>query len=365
MTFTGDDGTTRSADPIRISFVDPRPPFPPPRDPVLRFASPPDRHGISGYAIPLPAGQGITGWRVFATTESRLVAAAAADGLAAPDPALSRDERASRWLAQQTVLKPSRFDCLTASPVVSGEFGGTLPGTSADLLFLRPVPQRGGVEPPFARCPMVAVAVPRAAGPAMPELSLDRTVTPSVLTITTHPGTVAADHYRLRLATTVAGDPRTAVIVAEGALAGAVTTLPAPELRPFARAWVMAEVRAVAEAGIGSVPVRWSASSPPVELHRIAAAAPVIATPPIVTAGAGGVTVTVALPGIAHAPVPGPYEVRLYERVAGGPWTAKDMAAVSGEDGTITFTPAAGADYQVLVADPLGRRSAPAAIAIP
>lgn len=366
VAFIGDDGSTRSAPAIAIDFVDPRAPIPPPRDPVLHFAAPPDRTGLSGYAVPLSTGQGIEGWRLFATTEARLIAAAAADGLVVPNATLSRDERANQWLGQQANLKPSRFDCLTPAPVSSGVFHGTLPGTAADILFVRPVPQRHGVEPPFRTCPMIAIAAPSAAAPSMPELALDRSVTPSVLRITTHLGSVGANRYRLRMATSSSADPRTAVVVDEAAFDGTAVAVQVPRLRPFARVWVTAEVRSVAEAGIAPIPTRWSAATPPVELHRVPSAGPQIADPPTVAAAAGGLTVTVPVPGIAQSPVPGPYEIRLYEQA--GPteatrWIA--TAPVSGETGVLSFAPTAGSTYQVVLVDPLGRTSPPSAIAVP
>lgn len=365
VTFLGDDGSSRSANAIPIGFVDPRAPLPPPRDPVLHFASPPDRRGIAGYAVPLPGGQGVTGWRVFVTTETRLLAAAESDELAVPDPGLSRDERAGRWLAQQEDLKLARFDCITPAPVGPGEFQGTLAGASTDILFVRPVPQRAGAEPPFSQCPMLAVAVPRTAAPAMPELTLDRSAMPPVLRLATHEGAVPADRYRLRLAVSLSADPRTGVIIAEGPLAGAGLALPVPALRPFARAWVMAEVRAVPEAGIGPAPTRWSAISPPVELHCVPSGAPEIPTPPTVTGAAGDFTVTVQVPGIAHSPAPGPYELRLYERVAAGPWAVVATGSVAGETGTVSFAAVDGGSYQVVLVDPVGRVSAPSAVIIP
>lgn len=68
------------------------------------------------------------------------------------------------------MLKPARFACVTPTAIPPGAFQGTLPGTSPDILFVRPVPQRAEGEPPFSRCPTVAIAVPRAAAPAMPAL---------------------------------------------------------------------------------------------------------------------------------------------------------------------------------------------------
>lgn len=365
VTFLGDDGSSHSANAIPIEFIDPRAPLPPPRDPVLHFASPPDRRGIAGYAVPLPSGQGVTGWRVFVTTETRLLAAAESDELAVPDPGLSRDERASRWLAQQEDLKLARFDCMTPTPVGPGEFQGTLAGASTDILFVRPVPQRAGVEPPFSQCPMLAVAVPRTAAPAMPELTIDRSATPPVLRLTTHEGAVPADRYRLRLAMSLSEDPRTGVITAEGQLADAELALAVPALRPFARAWVMAEIRAVPEAGIGPASTRWSAISPPVELHYVPNGDPEISTPPTVTGAAGDFTVTVQVPGIAHFPVPGPYELRLYERVGAGPWAVVTTGPVAGETGILSFAAVGGGSYQVVLVDPVGRVSAPSAVTVP
>jgi hypothetical protein len=155
------------------------------------------------------------------------------------------------------------------------------------------------------------------------------------------------------------------VIISEGSIAGVETSLPVPALRPFARAWIMAEVRAEPEEGIEPVPQQWSASTPPVELLEIPGAAPAIQKQPEVAVDAANVTVRLAVPGAAHAPVPGPYRVLLYERAGGGAWGLKDSAAVEAEVGTIVFTPIAGADYQIFLVDPIGRKSAPTEIVLP
>jgi hypothetical protein len=368
VTFTGDDGSTTQTNPIEIMFIDPRAPDPLARDPVLTFADPPDVRGVSCYAVPLPTGPGIDGWRVFVTTDARLEAAAAVDGLTLPDQEWSRDQRANEWLSQLGALHRARFDCLTPIPLPPGRsFQGTIPGMSRQILFVRPVPQRAGVEPPFESCPMIAVAAPELVAPAPPGLAFDRTVNPPVLRLSVRPGAVDADHYRLRVTASAATDPRAGVIIDEGSLLSDSVTLQVPTLRPFGRAYVMAEVRAAPEAGVPPVPVRWSAPSPPVEIHHVPAEGPVLATPPTVESNADGVTVTIHLPGIATDPVPGPYQVRLLTRVsATAPWTGLPTPVVAIADGySLTFSSSPGASYQIVLIDPIGRASRPVPISIP
>jgi hypothetical protein len=301
------------------------------------------------------------------TTESRLVAAAAADGLPLPPAGLTRNDRAQHWLDHQAQLRRDRFDCLTPTVIPGGApFTGTLPGTSTDILFVRPVPSRRNVEPPFSSCPMVAIAVPLPLTPSAPELELDRTVSPAVLRLRARPGVVGVDHYRLRATTSAAADPRLGVVIGHADFDGAEAEIEPPALLPFARAFVYAEVRAVAEEGVAPVPVLWSAPSAPIELHEVPAAPPAITDAPSVTSAGGDLVVTVRAPGTAASPVPGPYEARLYVRPSDdAPWRSHGTAPVADGVAAVTFTPVAGAAYQVLLVDPIGRASEPVEVTIP
>lgn len=368
VSFSGTDGSVVKTAAIPISFVDPRPPLPPPRPPILQFADRPDASGRAGIHVALPAGAGIDAWRIFLTTESRLRRTAAADGLTPPDPSLSRDDRAAAWLAQSTQLRRGHFDCLTPIPVGGiAWFHAALPGSLSDVAFVRPVPQRsGGVEPDFASCPVMAFAVPLAVTPAPPDVSLDRSVSPPLVRIRARSGVVEAAGYRMRLATSLADDPRAAVIVAEGALAAGAADVAAPRLLPFASAYVVVEVLGEPEAGQEPRPALWSAPSTPVQLLEVPDAPPPLTTVPTATSDGATLTVTVSAVGLPAAPVPEPFRVRLYRRSgAGAPWELGAEAAVADGSAQLSVAQPVGVACQVILVDPLGRASAPIAVPLP
>lgn len=368
VSFTGAYGSVVEAAPVPISFVDPRPPLPPPRPPVLRFADRPDASGRAGFHVELPAGAGIDAWRIFLTTESRLRRTAAADGLAPPDPSLSRDERAAEWLAQSSKLRRGHFDCLTSSPVGgTAWFHATLPGSLSDVAFVRAVPQRrGGVEPDFATCPVMAFAVPFAMTPASPVVSLDRSVSPPIIRIRARPGAIEPAGYRMRLGTSPLDDARTAVVVAEGALVDGVADVAAPRLLPFASAYAVVEVIGEPETGLEPRPALWSAPSTPIQLLEVPAAAPPPTMAPTATVDGALLTVTVAVPGLPAKSVPEPFRVRLYRRAAvDAPWEFGPEAEVTHGSAQLSIPHASVVACQVTLVDPLGRTSAPVTVVLP
>jgi len=368
VSFTGTNGSVVEAAPVSISFVDPRPPLPPPRPPVLHFADRPDAAGRAGIHVELPTGAGIDAWRIFLTTESRLRRTAAVDGLAAPDPSLSRDERAAEWLAQSSKLRRGQFDCLTPSPVGgTAWFHATLPGSLSDIAFVRAVPQRtGGVEPDFSSCPVMAFAVPFAMTPASPVVALDRSVSPPIIHIRARPGAVQPAGYRMRLGTSPLDDARTAVIVAEGALVDGVAEVAAPRLLPFASAYAVVEVIGEPEAGLEPRPALWSAPSTPVQLLEVPATPPAATMTPTATVDGALLTVTVGVPGLPAKSVPEPFRIRLYRRIAAdAPWEVGAEADIANGSARLSVSRPGLVACQVALVDPLGRMSAPVAVALP
>lgn len=368
VSFSGSDGSTASAAPIEIEFVDPRPPIPPPRPPVLLFADPPDASGTAAYRVPLPSGAGIEGWRVFVTSESRLLRSAQADGLNPPPATMSRNDRAQAWIDQSASLKRERFDCATPTPVTGpAPFRAFLPGALAEVVLVRPVPQRkGGVEPAFATCPVLAFAVPFAVAPAAPDVTLDRTAEPPVIRIGPRPGAVGASRFRLRLATSLLGDPRAAVIVSEGELVAGAATVPVPVTLPFASAYAIAEVLAAPEAGQDPRPTLWTAPSAPVQLLQVPAVPTELTGTPTAIVDGQTLRVTVPVSGLPGTPAPRPFRARLFQRdAAASPWELVAEADVTAGSALIEVPVQPGASFQVALVDPLGRASTPVPVAAP
>jgi hypothetical protein len=354
--FEGTAASERACSTTQLMLTDPRPPDPPKVPGVLHFTDRPDAAGHAHARIDLPEGSGIHSWDVYATTETRL----RRSGLVGAEPSADRNTRAAAWLALAGSMPRECFDSLTLTPVPASEpaYSLKLSGDLAEIVIVRLVPRGpGGGSPPFGACPTIPVAVPFSIAPSAPDVRIEDTDEGPVILITPRGGRVLPDRYRVRLATTAPGDVRAAPIVADGSLTTPVSQVKLSGLEPFARVWILAEVRGLAENGSPPAPGAWSPPSTPLEFVAVPSDPPQLITGAMARSRDGTTSVEVTLVGLPRDSYPRPFRLYLYRR---DHRHASPVLAQVGAPGTGFSEPTIpGATYLVQLVDPLGRGAAP------
>ncbi|MFE5853039.1 hypothetical protein ACFQ61_07440 [Streptomyces sp. NPDC056500] len=373
-----------------------------PTSPVVIWSGRPDSTGMAELSLRWPSRTGAARYRVY-LGDARRLAGSLKPALTLPTSPVRAAQAKPLHAARGRLTDKGVFTFL-------GEIGGTtdadglihfstrLPGGLRSIQFIRIVPlTAGGAEPPFAACGLVPVAVPNADRPPPP--LVDATTTPDGgLTLTVRAqglrpelltaGAGKAPEFRVRHTRTGA-DRHFAPVWTRGKLklpnSGGPWTetvaVPASRLSPFVNTDWYAEVRYPAEPPLppgpnaepvdgGVEPVwgaigdeaegMWSEPSLPAGSLLVPSLPPAAPAAPVLTTAADG-SVKLALSGLptAHPASSTPYRLEIYRSTPGSAPQERAVlpvgtAALSWKD------PApvpAGARYDLVVVDPLGRRS--------
>ncbi|EIV92690.1 hypothetical protein [Frankia sp. QA3] len=370
-----------------------------PTSPMLLWTGQRDATGQAELALRWPPRPGAARYRIYLGDARRL---AGELGISLADTPVRAAQAKVIHPASANLTAKGAFTFLgeiTGTPAGDGfvPFATRIPGGLRGVQLVRVVPlTAGGAEAAFQTCGLVPVAVPSIDRPPPP--LLDAVTDPAGgLTLTVRarglrpeplaaaPG--GAPEYRLRR--TRRGLARHfAPVWTSGNLTGpdadggwtATVTVPAAELIPFVRTVWYAEARYPAEPALppgtvalpadgGVEPVwsavgdssegLWSEPSLAAESLPIPPADPAPPPAPAVTATADG-SIELTLSGLptAHPTASTPYHLEIYR---GTPGTASERRAVVAVlDPDLAWTdPApipAGAHYDLVVVDPIGRR---------
>jgi hypothetical protein len=263
--------------------------------------------------------------------------------------------------------------------------------------FLRIVPlSAGGAEAPFQTCGLVPVAVPMVERPPIPALTAvidpDTGLTLTVRAQGMRPDLLAASpgaapEYRLRRTYQAPGDRAYVPVIHDGSLADvdgdgiwtATHTVPVGDLHPFVRTSWLVEVRYPPEPPIppGPVPLPVDGGVEPVwstigssaegiwsDPSLVATSLLVPRTPPPAPAAptvtvqpTGAVSIVVDGLPVAHPAALGPFHLEIYRSTPGSsPLLQVDLPVTGPELTWEDPAPPAGARFDLLVVDPIGRR---------
>ena len=399
-TYVDSAGTESLPERAACAAFDARAPKVVPTSPVVLWAGQPDATGQAELALRWPPQPGAARYRVYLGDARRLADAAGVDLPGAE----VRSRRAKTKPAVYGGLgDKQRFTFLGEVPGGVAADGHVhlrtrIPGSLRSVQFVRVVPlTAGGAEAAFATCGLVPVAVPGTDRPPTP--AVDAVMGAEGLTLAVRalglraellaasPG--AVPEYRIRRTLSGTSGRDYAPEWGSGLLAQdadgmwtAEVSVPAADLAPFVRTTWLAEVRYPAEPpippGVVAEPVAggvepvwssvgvsaeslWSDASLAAESLFVPPSAP--DAPPVAQSRAGPrpLTLTVTDLPVAHRSAVGPYRLEIYRGEPGTPGSLVSDEAITGAD--VTWTdPAAGAFYDVLVVDPLGRRGEPARV---
>jgi hypothetical protein len=404
------------SDPVGLLCLDPRPPEHVTLPNDLQYSSRPDISGKARVRLAWATSGGQSRYRVFYSDETMLqaklglVAADSGDPrhsqasaiIASLTEGMSAPDRAAVYRAESAFFTREWWDQLTKNPVLANEptasYEHELSGALRVLSFFRVVAiSQSNVEVDFAESPMAAYAVPNSQPPAKPVLrvNLDREAPPGQarLHVRVPPGSLPAVAYRLRRSSTTSADPLHMAVAVMGTVdapdngaAGqefdVLDTGPTSVSDAPLREWVKYSWRVEAQAGAepgGGPPGEWSQASDPVTTMLVpadaaAAATEVLATP----AGSGAVQLSWKHPDALLGGAIGQYSCEVFRTLPGehgklafsisadAPESEGGRAA--DRTGSFNWTDAGsvptGTIYQVVIVDPIGRRSAPSAEAM-
>ncbi|MEU8992874.1 hypothetical protein AB0C98_41945 [Streptomyces sp. NPDC048558] len=396
-----DETSTLSEAPTTLVLAhDARAPQALPTSPEVLWTGQSDATGQAQLELRWPSRPGAARYRVYLGDARRL---AGSLPLALPQNPVRAAQAKPLHTAAKNLKSKSAFTFIGEADGKAGSdglihFATRIPGGLRSVQFVRIVPlSSGGAETPFATCGLVPIAVPSNNRPPPP--LLDAVTDPADgLTLTIRalglrPELLAAaagraPEFRVRR-TRKGTDPQYAPLWASGKLTGPDTagvwsvqvTVPVARLDPFIRSVWYAEVRYPAEPPLppGTVPEPvddtvepawgsigdeaeglWGESSLPAESLLVPPAPPSAPAAPVVTTAADG-SVTLALSGLptAHPAAGTPYRLEIYR---GTPGTAPQERAVipvsaPAPSWTDPAPVPAGSHYDLVVVDPLGRRS--------
>ena len=395
--------------------LDPRPPDHVTLPNTLQYSSRPDVSGKARVMLSWATSSGQTRFRIFYTDETMLQAklgtvaadtgdprraqaqailASLTDGMSAPD-------RAAVFRAQSTFFTREWWDQLNDKPVeASGptaSFEHELSGALRVLSFYRVVAiSQSNVEVDFPDSPMAAFGIPNSQPPSKPvlraNLDPDAPAGQARLHVRVPPGSLPAAGYRLRRSSTTSADPLHMAVAVTGtvdapASGSAGQDFDVIDLGPTAvsdaplRYWVRytwrVEVQGSAEPG-GGPPGDWSQASDPATTMLVPPDAPLAATNVVASsAGSSAVALSWQHPDALLGGSAGHYSLEVFRTLPGehGKLAFSILADAPQADGgrapdrtgSFTWTDPgpvpAGTTYQVVVIDPIGRRSAPSAAA--
>ncbi|MFJ9105639.1 hypothetical protein ACIRJM_45150 [Streptomyces sp. NPDC102405] len=361
-----------------------------------------DSTGMAELSLRWPQRTGAHGYRVY-LGDARRLAGSLTPALALPTSPLRAAQAKAVHAAGDRLTDKGVFTFLdeTGNTVEADgtvHFSTRIPGGLRNVQFIRIVPvTAGGAETSFAACGLVAVAIPCADRPPPPLLDAVTTSDGGLtLTVQAHglrsellaAGTGRMPEFRVRRTRT--GTDRSfapvwtsgkLTVPDDGAPWAATVTVPASALSPFVRIDWYAEVRYPAEPALptntpadpvdgGVEPVwgaigdeavgLWSEPSLPAGSLLVPPDPPAAPAAPLLTTAADG-SVTLALSGLPTAQPASvtPYRLEIYRST---PTSAPRQKAVLPIESTALSwkDPAlvpADAHYDLVVVDPLGRRS--------
>ncbi|BBC29422.1 hypothetical protein SGFS_007160 [Streptomyces graminofaciens] len=400
--FVDTTGTLSEKPTTHVLAHDARAPQAIPTSPVVIWTGRMDSTGMAELSLRWPPPTGATRYRVY-LGDARRLAGSLTPALALPTSPVRAAQAEPLHAARGRLTDKGVFTFL-------GETGGTadsdglvhfstrVPGGLRSVQFVRIVPlTAGGAETAFAACGLVPVAIPSADRPPPP--LLDAVTAPDGgLTLTVRAqgmrpelldaGAGKAPEFRVRRTRTGA-DRHFAPVWTGGKLTmpdgggpwTATVTVPASGLSPFVRTDWYAEVRYPAEPpllpGTPSEPVDggvepvwgaigdeaegvWSEPSLPAASLLVSPFPPAAPAAPVLTTAADG-SVTLALSGLptAHPASGTPYRLEIYRGTPGS--APQERAVLAVEAAAFSWKDAApvpaGTHYDLVVVDPLGRRS--------
>ncbi|MGW1520844.1 hypothetical protein [Streptomyces sp. NPDC002287] len=400
--FVDTAGTESEKSTTYVCAYDARAPRAVPTSPVVIWTGRIDATGMAELSLRWPPRAGADRYRVY-LGDTRRLAASLTPVLSLPSSPVRAAQAGPLHAVRERLADKGVFTFLgeiEGAPDTDGmvHFSTCVPGGLRSVQFIRIVPlTAGGAESAFAACGLVPVAVPYADRPPPP--LLDAITTPDGgLTLTVRaPGlrsellAACADRtpeFRVRRTRTGA-DRHFAPVWTSGKLSvpdddgprTATVKVPASGLSPFVRTDWYAEVRYPAEPALppdttaepvdGGVEPVWGAIGDDVEgmwSEPSLAAGSLLVPPlppeapasPVLTTAADG-SVTLALSGLptAHPAAGTPYRLEIYR---GTPSSApQEQAVLPIETASLSWkdsTPVpADAHYDLVVVDPLGRRS--------
>lgn len=393
------DSVESPAETAACQVFDARAPRVVPTSPVVIWTGEPDATGQAELALRWPPREGAARYRVYLGDARRLADAA---GVALPDSHVRSRQAGPIHAAAGSFADKQLFTFLgeVSEPAGGGhvQFRTRIPGALRSVQFVRIVPlTEGGAEAAFAACGLVPVAVPGTDRPPTPALdavtgpAAGLTLTVRALGLRAHllaasPGRAA--EYRIRRTLSSTKERTYAPVWRSGALAeadGSSTaslTVPAAELVPFVRITWLAEVRYPAEPpippGVSPLPVAggvepvwsavgdsaesaWSDPSLAAESLLIPPDGPEVPDVARTQAADGSTMLTVTGLPVAHRAAVAPYRLEIYRGLPGIPAELASSQTISAAEVTWTETSPvpAGVHYDVLVVDPIGRRSQP------
>ncbi|MDR6413320.1 hypothetical protein [Pseudarthrobacter sulfonivorans] len=395
------DGAESEAGTTACHVYDARAPRAVPTSPVILWTGEPDATGQAELALRWPPREGAARYRVYLGDARRLADAA---GVALPDSHVRSKQAGPIHAAGGGLADKQLFTFLgevAGTPAGDGNvhFRTRIPGALRSVQFVRVVPlTEGGAEAAFAACGLVPVAVPGTDRPPTPALDAvtgpasGLTLTVRALGLRAHllaasPG--GAAEYRIRRTLSSTKERTYAPVWGSGVLGPAADgiwtaalTVPAADLVPFVRTTWLAEVRYPAEPpippGVSPVPVAggvepvwssvgdvaeaaWSDPSLAAESLLIPPDGPAVPEVARTQAADGSPMLTVTGLPVAHRAAVAPYGLEFYRGLPGIPAELASSQTISAAE--LTWTESApvpaGVHYDVLVVDPIGRRSLP------
>ncbi|MEU2502361.1 MULTISPECIES: hypothetical protein [Streptomyces] len=400
--FVDTAGASSDKSTIHVLAQDARAPQAVPTSPVVIWTGRMDSTGMAELSLRWPPRTGAARYRIY-LGDARRLAGSLTPALILPTSPVRAAQAKPLHAARDRLTDKGVFTFLaeiggTADTDGLVHFSTRVPGGLRSVQFIRIVPlTAGGAETAFAACGLVPVAIPSADRPPPP--LVDAVTTPDGgLALTIHAqglrpellttGAGTAPEFRVRRTRTGA-DRHFAPVWTSGKLAlpdgggpwTATVTVPASGLSPFVHTDWYAEVRYPAEPplphGTTAEPVDdgvepvwgaigneaeglWSEPSLPAGsllVPPLPPAAP--ATPVLTTAADGSVTLTLSGLPTAHPASGTPYRLEVYRGTPGS--APQERAVLPVESAALSWKdPApvpASAHYDLVVVDPLGRRS--------
>ncbi|MGV9531466.1 hypothetical protein ACWDRM_30250 [Streptomyces cellulosae] len=400
--FVDTAGASSDKSTIHVLAQDARAPQAVPTSPVVIWTGRMDSTGMAELSLRWPPRTGAARYRIY-LGDARRLAGSLTPALILPTSPVRAAQAKPLHAARDRLTDKGVFTFLaeiggTADTDGLVHFSTRVPGGLRSVQFIRIVPlTAGGAETAFAACGLVPVAIPSADRPPPP--LVDAVTTPDGgLALTIHAqglrpellttGAGTAPEFRVRRTRTGA-DRHFAPVWTSGKLAlpdgggpwTATVTVPASGLSPFVHTDWYAEVRYPAEPplphGTTAEPVDdgvepvwgaigneaeglWSEPSLPAGSLLVPPLPPAAPATPVLTTAADG-SVTLALSGLptAHPASGTPYRLEVYRGTPGS--APQERAVLPVESAALSWKdPApvpASAHYDLVVVDPLGRRS--------
>lgn len=398
VTSTGESSTATTP----CEIFDARAPRPVHTSPIIAWTSFPDSTGVAHIDLSWPAAGGAARYRIY-LGDARRLAALLPLGIA---------EGTARAVVAGLIHARSADIASKDAFTLLGEtteprFTATVDGALRNTQFVRVVPlTEGGAESAFASCGLVPIAVPHSEKPPQPSLGVEYTDAATCLTLTatgvaSTMTAAAAPEYRILQAIPGNIDPEFAIpygspaalVSDDGGATGvwhAQVGLADADLRPFVATTWWAQCRYPAEVPTdGGAPLPpdggvhpdwpplgqaalslWSLASGPTRTVHIPPDAPAPPAAPTATRTPAGVRITAAgLPASTPAMI-APYILEIYRfTAAAGPNDRYvRLANLNTAAGILDYddpSPMPADRYDLVLVDPIGRRSTPTRLPAP